>query len=143
MPNNKLLYRTILKCYNLYRRKQTEFRFRKYRAESDRPEKTEVITKLNFQQAHEMLSQGQGIVLLDVREEPEYLSGHAVDAELLPVGEITEETAAELIPTKDTTVMVYCRTGRRSAKAARILSRLGYTEIFDMGGLVGWPYGLI
>ena len=75
-------------------------------------------------------------------EEPEYLTGHAVDALLLPVDEITAETAAELIPSLQTPVLVYCRSGRRSRRAARLLDALGYENLYDMGGLVGWPYGL-
>ena len=102
-----------------------------------------MAVKLSFEQAHDMLISGRELVLLDVREEPEYLSGHADDALLLPVDEITEDTAAALIPEKETPVMVYCRTGRRSAEAARKLEKLGYREIFDLGGLVGWPYGLV
>ena len=94
-----------------------------------------MIRKLSFAESHNMLSR-EGVVLLDVREEPEYITGHAAGAELLPVDEITAETAAELIPSTDTPVMVCCRTGRRSERAAGIL------EIYDMGGLVGWPYGL-
>ena len=97
-----------------------------------------MIRRMNFEEAHAYLVDN----LIDVREEPEYLSGHAANAELLPVGEITEETASALIPDYSTPVLVYCRTGRRSARAARILERLGYEQIYDMGGLVGWPYGL-
>lgn len=100
-----------------------------------------MIKKLSFAEAHEMMSR-PGVVLLDVREEPEYITGHAVGAELLPVDEINGETAAAVIPSADCPVMVYCRTGRRSRRAARILESLGYREIYDMGGLVGWPYGL-
>ena len=100
-----------------------------------------VITRLDFKASHEMLS-SRDVVLLDVREEAEYITGHAVGAELLPVDEITRETAAAVIPSEDTPLMVYCRTGRRSAIAAKKLEELGYTEIYDMGGLVGWPYGL-
>ena len=100
-----------------------------------------MIKKLSFEESHHLLS-GSEVILLDVREEPEYITGHAVGAELLPVDEITDETAAALIPGKDVPVMVYCRTGRRSERAARILEELGYSEIYDMGGLVGWPYGL-
>ena len=100
-----------------------------------------MIRKLSFSESHDMLLR-DGIVLLDVREEPEYITGHAAGAELLPVDEITAETAAEFIPSIDTPVMVYCRTGRRSERAAGILEGLGYKEIYDMGGLVGWPYGL-
>ena len=89
-----------------------------------------------------MLQNDPAITLIDVREEPEYITGHAIDAELLPVDEITAESAEELIPDKNSPVMVYCRTGMRSARAAMILEELGYDEIYDMGGLVGWPYGL-
>ena len=47
-----------------------------------------------------------------------------------------------MIGSKETPVLVYCRTGRRSREAAQKLEELGYTEVYDMGGLVGWPYGL-
>lgn len=101
-----------------------------------------MITPLSFRQAHDLLQARHDAVLLDVREEPEYLTGHAIDALLLPVDEITAETAAELIPGLQTPVLVYCRTGRRSARAAHMLESLGYENLYDMGGLVGWPYGL-
>ena len=100
-----------------------------------------MIKKLDFHEAHELLQSRPDCVLIDVREEPEYLTGHAIDAQLLPVDEITAETASALIPERKTPVLVYCRTGRRSAAAAEKLASLGYEEIYDMGGLVGWPYG--
>lgn len=100
-----------------------------------------MIRKLDFAESYDMLTH-RDVVLLDVREEPEFITGHAAGAELLPVDEINAETAAELIPSHDMPVMVYCRTGRRSERAAQILESLGYGEIYDMGGLVGWPYGL-
>ena len=101
-----------------------------------------MIRKLSFEESHRMLQSGEPLVVLDVREEPEYITGHVPGAELLPVDELNAETAAELIPSPDTPVMVYCRTGFRSGRAARILKRLGYTDIRDMGGLAGWPYAL-
>ena len=66
-----------------------------------------------------------------------------MDALLLPVDEITEETAAQAIPSKDTDVLVYCRSGYRSNIAAQKLEQLGYTKIYDIGSLIGWPYGLV
>ena len=101
-----------------------------------------MIIKLSFEEAHRMLQNDPTITLIDVREEPEYITGHAADAQLLPVDEITAESAGELIPNIESPVMVYCRTGLRSARAAKLLEGLGYREIYDMGGLVGWPYGL-
>ena len=65
-----------------------------------------------------------------------------MNAVLFTLDTINAETAAQTIPSKDTPVMVYCRSGRRSKEAAHILADLGYTEIYDLGGLIGWPYGL-
>ena len=97
---------------------------------------------LTFEEAHRFLQLHPEAILLDVREEEEYITGHARDAELLPVDELDAESASLMIGSKETPVLVYCRTGRRSREAAQKLEELGYTEVYDMGGLVGWPYGL-
>ena len=100
-----------------------------------------MIRKLDFSESNRMISHGEALVL-DVREEEEYITGHVKGAELLPVDEINSETAAAVIPSLGTPVMVYCRSGLRSARAAHTLESLGYKDIYDMGGLAGWPYGL-
>ncbi len=100
-----------------------------------------MIVKVNFQTAKRILDKPQSVIV-DVREEEEYCTGHAKDAVLLPVDEITAESAAEVLPDKDAPVLVYCRSGRRSALAAQKLQALGYTKLYDVGSLVGWPYGL-
>lgn len=81
-------------------------------------------------------------LILDVREEAEYVTGHADGAVLFPLDSIRAETAAELIPSRSTPVFVYCRSGRRSQQAVEKLIELGYTEVHDLGSLVGWPYGM-
>ena len=101
-----------------------------------------MIRKLGFQEAKSLLDSRPDAVLLDVREEAEYITGHAVDAVLLPVDELTDETAMDAIPELTTPVLVYCRSGFRSNVAARRLAEVGYREIYDLGGLIGWPYGL-
>src|SRR5699024_5143925 len=62
-------------------------------------------------------------------------------AVLLPVGSIDEDTATEVIPEKDSTVLVYCRSGNRSKTASSALAELGYTNIYEFGGISTWPYG--
>ena len=74
----------------------------------------------------------QVVIILDVREQDEYDSGHIPGAVLLPVGTIDETTAAEVIPEKDSTVLVYCRSGNRSKTASAALAELGYTNIYDV-----------
>ena len=82
----------------------------------------------------------QEVVILDVREQHEYDSGHIPEAVLLPVGTITEETAASVIDDLDTTVLVYCRSGNRSKTASQALADLGYTNVYEFGGINDWPY---
>ena len=57
----------------------------------------------------------------------------------LPVGTIDEETAAEVIPEKDSTVLVYCRSRNRSKTASSTLADLGYTNIYEFGGSTSGP----
>ena len=48
--------------------------------------------------------------------------------------------AAEVLPEKEATWLVYCRTGRRSADAVQKLDALGYSNLYDLGGILSWPY---
>ena len=92
------------------------------------------------QEAAKEMMDTQEVVVLDVREQSEYDSGHIPGAVLLPVGSIDEETAAAVIPEKDSTVLVYCRSGNRSKTASSTLAGLGYTNIYEFGGINTWPY---
>ena len=95
--------------------------------------------QITQEEAKEMMD-NQEVIILDVREQDEYDSGHIPGAVLLPVGTIDEETAAEVIPEKDSAVLVYCRSGNRSKTASSTLAGLGYTNIYEFGGINTWPY---
>ena len=95
--------------------------------------------QITQKEAKEMMDT-QEVIILDVREQNEYDSGHISGAVLLPVGTIDEETAAQVIPEKDSTVLVYCRSGNRSKTASSALAELGYTNIYEFGGINAWPY---
>ena len=77
---------------------------------------------------------------LDAREQGKCDGSHIPGAVLLPVGSIDEDTAAEVIPEKDSAVLVYCRSGNRSKTASSALAELGYTNIYEFGGINTWPY---
>ena len=95
--------------------------------------------QITQEEAKEMMD-SQEVIILDVREQDEYDSGHIPSAVLLPVGSIDEDSAAEVIPEKDSTVLVYCRRGNRSKTASSALAELGYTNIYEFGGINTWPY---
>lgn len=82
----------------------------------------------------------QTVIILDVRELTEFEDGHIPGAVLLPVSAISKDSAAAVIPNYDTTVLVYCRSGNRSQTASRALTELGYSEVFEFGGINSWPY---
>lgn len=94
---------------------------------------------ISQEDAKQMMDE-QEVVILDVREQDEYDSGHIPGAVLLSVGAINEDTAAAVIPEKESIVLVYCRSGNRSKTASLALAELGYTEIYEFGGITTWPY---
>ena len=81
-------------------------------------------------------------IILDVREQEEYDQGHIPGALLMPHTR-TRELAPELVPDRDTTVLVYCRSGRRSVLAAQMLADMGYTDVREFGGILDWPYDIV
>jgi len=80
----------------------------------------------------------QGALLLDVREPSEYAAVHAVNAKLLPLGQV-ESRLQELEAFKDQPVAVICRSGRRSAQAVAMLQEAGFTQVVNVqGGTSAW-----
>lgn len=103
-------------------------------------ENTASYQQITAEEAKAMMEEQPDAVILDVREQDEYDAGHIPGAVLLPVGTIDEETAASAIPENDTVVLVYCRSGNRSKTASQSLVDLGYTQIYEFGGIKDWPY---
>ncbi len=98
---------------------------------------------ISADEAKAMMDANEGVVILDVRSAEEFAEGHIPGAVLLPHTDITDEAAAQAIPSKDSTVLVYCRSGNRSATASATLAGLGYTQVYDFGGVRDWPYDVV
>lgn len=94
--------------------------------------------KITAEQAYEMMRQSN-VTLVDVRREEEYAEGHIPGAVLLPM-DVLVNRAEEMLTDKTATILVYCRSGDRSAKAALQLTALGYETVYDFGGILDWPY---
>ena len=76
--------------------------------------------------------------LLDVRTPQEYAEGHIDGALNIDVRSDDFQKMAEKDLSRDSTILVYCRSGRRSMDAAKILTRLGYKVINLKGGIIEW-----
>lgn len=98
--------------------------------------------KLTPEKAHEMLSQGE-VLLLDVREPEEFAVGHVKQAVNVPLSLLRQ--GAFHVPSRwiHRTIFVQCRSGVRSEEAARILIEDGCTNVINIYGTLQWPYGLV
>lgn len=98
--------------------------------------------KISAEEAKQMMEEDSNLVILDVRMPSEFSRSHISGAVNIPDTEI-RATAPKLIADKNTTILVYCRNGRRSALAAQDLSNLGYLNVYDIGGLFNSGYDIV
>lgn len=98
-----------------------------------------VYEKISPDEAMKIISSEEECIMLDVRSTEEYISGHIEGAVSLPIENINNLSAV-IIPNKDKVVIVYCGSGVRSETAAKKLISLGYSYVYDMGGIINWPY---
>ena len=107
----------------------------------DMPDKA-AYQKISAEEAYEMMASQEIVVVVDVRTREEYDGGHIENAVLVPNESIGSEMP-ESLPDKDATLLIYCRSGRRSKDAAQKLLALGYQSVYDFGGVIDWPYELV
>ena len=93
---------------------------------------------ITAEDAKKMMDEGN-VTIVDVRRQDEYDAGHVKGA-ILVSNESIGSTAPEALPGKDAVLLVYCRTGIRAADASQKLADLGYTHVYDFGGIQDWPY---
>ena len=97
--------------------------------------------QITADEAAQMMQEETGFVLLDVRTQEEYASGHIPGAICIPNETIGSEEIPEL-PDKDQLILVYCRSGNRSKQASQKLAEQGYTNVVEFGGINGWTGNL-
>ncbi len=103
------------------------------------------VSEITPNEAKRLLDGDPGYVYLDVRTVGEFTLGHVPDALNIPVAQVNRETGlmemnADFLPvvganiTKETLVIVGCKSGGRSARAARLMQGAGYLNVFNMAG---------
>ncbi|MEF2784100.1 MAG: rhodanese-like domain-containing protein [Clostridium sp.] len=91
-----------------------------------------------MEEVKQELDNNENIQLIDVREPYEYEEAHIPGAWLLPLNEL--EQKADNILQEDKKYYVYCRSGQRSRTAVRKLKAIGYKDVYNIGGIIHWPY---
>ena len=93
--------------------------------------------QINADELVEIMNKETDYIILDVRTQEEYNSGHIPRAVCIPNESIGKEPPS-LLPDKNQLILVYCRSGNRSKQAAQKLADMGYTNIVEFGGINDW-----
>lgn len=97
--------------------------------------------RIDPESAITMIEEGKA-TLVDVRTLGEFNDGHIKGAINIPNESIGSIKPKDLDGVEGP-IIVYCRSGARSRSAAKKLLALGYDEVYDLGGIIRWPYGLV
>lgn len=108
---------------------------------SDSPKETpaEPVAKdISIEESKKLINEGEVTLILDVRNEDEFAEGHLKNAIQIPVDKLKEELG-DIEKFKNELVLVYCKTGNRSADAMDILKENGFTNLVHMkDGISKW-----
>ena len=108
----------------------------------DGPGMVNSYRQISQEEAKEMMARDDGHVIVDVRRQDEYDAGHIPGAILIPNESIGTEKP-EKLPDTDQIILVYCRSGRRSKEAAQKLFDMGYTKVYEFGGIIDWKGDIV
>ena len=100
-------------------------------------EQTIGYKQISQDEAKEMMTRDDGHIIVDVRRQDEYDEGHIPGAILIPNENINTTRPKEL-KDLDQIILVYCRSGRRSKEASDKLAKMGYTKVYEFGGIITW-----
>lgn len=101
-------------------------------------EKKSSVQRISPKQAKEML-EATDTILIDVRTAQEFKQRRIKGSKNIPLDSLLA-LAPKAIEDKKKPLLVYCLSGGRSAQASSLLSRMGYENIYDLGGINNWPY---
>lgn len=118
------------------------FSFSKKEVQIEEPKISAQYNKIDAISAKEVFDTQNDITIIDVRTAGEFESGHIENAINIPL-DVIEATVLEKYPNKDEKLYLYCRSGNRSSQAAKLLVNQGYTNVYDFGGIISWPYEVV
>lgn len=98
--------------------------------------------QISQEEAKEMMKRDDGHIIVDVRRQDEYDNGHIVGAILIP-NESIGTSQPEQLKDLNQIILVYCRTGNRSKQAAQKLADMGYTNVYEFGGINTWDGDIV
>ena len=108
----------------------------------DMTAKNNTYKQIGQEEAKEMMKRDDGHIIVDVRRQDEYDNGHIAGAVLIP-NESIGTSQPEQLKDLNQIILVYCRTGNRSKQAAQKLADMGYTNVYEFGGINTWDGDIV
>ena len=118
-----------------------DFERAKQTGKQEAPRKPE-YRSITPEEAKKRMDAGVAVLIVDVREPYEFEAGHIPGAINLPLGSLIDLAKTHL-PDKDALIFLYCRSGARSRSGALQMVKEGYTNLYDLGGIINWPYEVV
>ncbi len=97
--------------------------------------------KLSQDEANRQIESGENIVVIDVRAPHEFTNGHIKNAINVPMQDILQKIES-VVADKDQKIFVNCLSGGRSKASVDMITAKGYTNVYDIGGISTWKYGI-
>lgn len=98
----------------------------------------QLISEYSIEDLQYKMAHNQDFILIDIREDHEWLTGHIPSAIHLKKGNLTTEIS-QIVPDKNQEIILYCAIGFRSALSALELENIGYTNVYSLyGGIIRW-----
>ena len=104
--------------------------------------KAEGYESISQEAAKKLMDSNPNCIILDVRSQEEFITGHIPKAICVHHDKIKAEAPKKLLD-KSQLILVYCRTGRRSKIASQTLAEMQYTNVKEFGGITTWKYGTV
>mgnify|MGYP002735142412 CR=1 FL=1 len=105
--------------------------------ETNMTEVRNTYTQISMEEAVTMMEEETDYIILDVRRPDEFAEKHIPNAINVPNETIGNEPVPEL-PNEDQRILVYCRSGNRSKQASEKLAAIGYSNVYEFGGIIDW-----
>ena len=98
----------------------------------------ETYTNINSLELNNMINNKEKLILLDVRTKEEYNTSRIPNSINIPISDLDSQID-HLLSYKDETVVIYCRSGKRSVYAAHLLEEYGFNNLYNLTqGIIGY-----
>ena len=100
------------------------------------------VKKISPSEAQNLMDTDKNVLLIDVRTSEEYRTVRIPNSISVPLNNL-KSLIEKVAPNKETQLIVYCQGGVRASAACKELDKMGYTNIYNLGGIMSWTFDMV